>query len=149
MRNHLEDWLSPGDKSKRAWKALVHFKETVSTTGRYFILCTCISLRCLCGGFWLPSCSVQQLAYFILASFVTVDAKRKRKASLKGRKYLTCGYQLQNFYCSLFLLLLPGPYETWQWTCTPMSGYSAFTVLRQVGEDHSHSTVGQISGHAV
>lgn len=109
MRNHLEDWLSPGDKSKRAWKALVHFKETVSTTGRYFILSTCISLRCLCGGFWLPSCSVQQLAYFILASFVTVDAKRKRKASLKGRKYLTCGYQLQNFYCSLYFTLAARP----------------------------------------
>lgn len=86
MRSHLEDWLSPGDKSERAWRALVHFKETVSTTGRYFILCTCISLRCLCGGFWLPSCSVQQLAYFILASFVTVDAKRKRKSLFKGQK---------------------------------------------------------------
>lgn len=86
MGNHLEDWLSPGDKSKRAWKPLVHFKETVSTTGRYFIFCTCngISLRCLCGGFWLPLYSIKQLAYFILASFVTVDAKRKKKASLRA-----------------------------------------------------------------
>lgn len=86
MRNHLEDWLSWGDKSKRDWKPLVHFKETVSTTGRYFIFCACnsISLWCLCGGFWLPLCSIKQLAYFILASFVTVDAKRKKKASLRA-----------------------------------------------------------------
>lgn len=104
---------------KRAWKPLVHFKDLVSTTGRYFIFCTCngISPWCLCGGFLLPLYPIKQLAYFILASFVTVDEKKEEKSLFKGRKYLACGYQLQNFYCNLFC------YSCYQAPMTPDSGH--------------------------
>lgn len=104
MRNHLEDWLSPGDMSKRAWKPLVHFKETVSTTGWYFIFCT-----------WQRHFSVMPLWWFFIALvshkatclfyscfFCYSWRKKEEKGLFKGRKCLACGYQLQSFYCSLF-----------------------------------------------
>lgn len=131
---------------------IIYFSKIKQTLLCYQKISLSSSARHLPGlpSWWIQfAYSVEQLVYFVLASFVTVDANTEEKGLFMGRKCLTCGCQLHTTITVFFVTFAAKP------LLRPDSGHATPRqdnrppVLIQVREEQSYFSVDKISDHAV